>query len=151
MAADPSNDDARFDYVRLLIASGGAEEAAQLCWQEPLKRIPQPQRFAALKELAAVHSSLPTPMPAQWPLEQFDAAIAHNKRDFGTRFAKAQLLWPPPVTGRSAWTSCWKSSCATKPGTDQAARKLFVAVLELLAPAKPKQTPCPARAPALSW
>ena len=27
-----------------------------------------------------------------WPLEQFDALIAQNKRDFDTRFAKARVL-----------------------------------------------------------
>ena len=35
-AADPANDDARFDYVRLLIATGGYEEAGALL-AEPLK------------------------------------------------------------------------------------------------------------------
>ncbi len=29
---------------------------------------------------------------ANWPLEQFDAQMAENKRDFDTRFAKARAL-----------------------------------------------------------
>ena len=51
LAADPSNDDARFDYVRLLIQTGALDEAeAQL--EEPLKRIQHPLRFEALKAWA---------------------------------------------------------------------------------------------------
>ncbi len=137
VAADPTNDDARFDYVRLLIASGGAEEAASLL-QEPLKRIPQPQRFVALKEWLQCIQFADTDARAQWPLEQFDAAIAHNKRDFDTRFAKAQLL-----AAAGYWTQCMDELLEIimrdKTWNDQAARKLFVAVLELLAPAKPKK------------
>src|SRR2546427_13118422 len=49
LAADPANDDARFDYVRLLIATGGYEEAGALL-AETLKRIPQATRFEALNQ-----------------------------------------------------------------------------------------------------
>ena len=77
VAADPSNDDARFDYVRLLITSGGLEEASALL-HEPLKRIPQPLRFAALQEWLQCVAFAQTDPRADWPLAQFDAAIEHN-------------------------------------------------------------------------
>ncbi len=137
VAADPTNDDARFDYVRLLIASGGTEEAAALL-QEPMKRIPQPLRFAALHAwLQCVLFAQQDPR-AQWPLAQFDAAIAHNKRDFDTRFAKAQLL-----AAAGQWTASMDELLEIilrdKTWNEQAARKLLVAILELLTPPKPKK------------
>src|SRR5256885_9599119 len=60
LAADPANDDARFDYVRLLIATGGYEEAGALL-AEPLKRIPQATRFEALNRSEEHTSELQSP------------------------------------------------------------------------------------------
>ena len=48
LAQDPANDDARYDYVRLLIATGAYEEAAATL-EEPLAREPRPLRFDALR------------------------------------------------------------------------------------------------------
>lgn len=137
VAADPSNDDARFDYVRLLIASGGLEEASALL-HKPLKRIPQPLRFAALQEWLQCVAFAQTDPRADWPLAQFDAAIEHNKRDFDTRFAKAQLL-----AAAGQWTDSMDELLEIilrdKTWNEQAARKLFIAILELLTPPKPKK------------
>ena len=47
LAQDPANDEARFDYVRLLIATGRLDEAGAAL-QEPLAREPRPLRFDAL-------------------------------------------------------------------------------------------------------
>jgi len=137
LAADPTNDDARFDYVRLLIANGGTEEAAALL-QEPLKRIPQPLRFVALNEWLQCVVFAHNDPRAQWPLAQFEAAIEHNRRDFDTRFAKAQLL-----AAAGQWVACMDELLEIimrdKTWNEQAARKLFIAILELLTPPKPKK------------
>ncbi|MFA9287851.1 MULTISPECIES: thioredoxin [unclassified Comamonas] len=136
LAADPSNDDARFDYARLLIQTGAVSEAeAQI--EEPLKRIQQPLRFVALKAWAQAIRFVHEDDRGDWPLEQFDAAIAANKRDFDTRFAKAQALM-----AEGQWTASMDELLEIimrdKTWNDQAARKLFVAILELLTPPKPK-------------
>ena len=136
LAADPSNDDARFDYARLLIQTGAVFEAeAQI--EEPLKRIQQPLRFVALKAWAQAIRFVHEDDRGDWPLEQFDAAIAANKRDFDTRFAKAQALM-----AEGQWTASMDELLEIimrdKTWNDQAARKLFVAILELLTPPKPK-------------
>ncbi|WP_312450728.1 thioredoxin [Comamonas sp.] len=136
LAADPSNDDARFDYARLLIQTGAVTEAeAQI--EEPLKRIQQPLRFVALKAWAQAIRFVHEDDRGDWPLEQFDAAIAANKRDFDTRFAKAQALM-----AEGQWTASMDELLEIimrdKTWNDQAARKLFVAILELLTPPKPK-------------
>jgi len=136
LAADPGNDDARFDYARLLIQTGAVTEAeAQI--EEPLKRIQQPLRFVALKAWAQAIRFVHEDDRGDWPLEQFDAAIAANKRDFDTRFAKAQALM-----AEGQWTASMDELLEIimrdKTWNDQAARKLFVAILELLTPPKPK-------------
>jgi putative thioredoxin len=91
LAADPANDDARFDYVRLLIATGGYEEAGALL-AEPLKRIPQPTRFEALNQWLQCMLFVQNDERGNWEFAQFDEVIAQNRRDFGTRFGKAQAL-----------------------------------------------------------
>ena len=136
LQADPSNDNARFDYVRLLIQTGAIDEAeAQL--EEPLKRIQHPLRFEALKAWAQAIRFVHTDERGNWPLEQFDAAIAENKRDFDTRFAKALALM-----AEGQWTASMDELLEIimrdRTWSDQAARKLYVAILELLTPPKAK-------------
>ncbi len=136
VVADPANDEARFDYVRLLIQTGALDEAdAQLA--EPLKRIQHPLRFEALKAWVDAIRFVHEDDRGDWPLEQFDAAIAANKRDFDTRFAKARALM-----AEGAWAASMDELLEIimrdKTWNDQAARKLFIAILELLTPPKPK-------------
>jgi putative thioredoxin len=73
-----------------------------------------------------------------WPVEQFDAAIAQNKRDFDTRFAKARIL-----AAEGQWTASMDELLEIimrdKDWNGQAARKLYVGILELLTPPKPKK------------
>ncbi len=136
LAADPANDDARFDYVRLLIQTGALDEAeAQL--EEPLKRIQHPLRFEALKAWAQAIRFVHEDDRGEWPLEQFDALIAANKRDFDTRFAKARVLM-----AEGQWMASMDELLEIimrdKTWSEQAARKLYIAILELLTPPKPK-------------
>lgn len=137
LAADPTNDDARFDYVRLLITTGGYAEAASLL-MEPLKRIPKPLQFEALHQWLQCMQFVHNDERGNWELAQFDAAIAQNKRDFDTRFAKAQVL-----AAEGQWTASMEELLEIimrdKEWNGQAARKLFVGILELLTPAKPKK------------
>ena len=137
LAADPSNDDARFDYVRLLIQTGALDEAeAQL--EEPLKRIQHPLRFEALKAWAQAIRFVHEDDRGDWPLEKFDELIAANKRDFDTRFAQARALM-----AEGQWLASLDELLEIimrdKTWNDQAARKLYIAILELLTPPKPKE------------
>ena len=136
LAADPANDDARFDYVRLLTATGAYEEAEALL-HEPVARIPKPLRFEALSLWLAALQFVQKDDRGNWPLEQFDALIAQNKRDFDTRFAKARVLM-----AEGQWTASMDELLEIimrdKAWQDGAARKTYVAILELLTPPKPK-------------
>ena len=136
VAADPGNDDARFDYARLLIAEGGFEEARALL-AEPLTRIPKPLRFEALLHWMEALEFVSTDERGQWALTDFDARIAENKRDFDTRFAKSRML-----IALGDWTGAMDELLEIimrdKTWNQEAARKTFVAILELLTPPKPK-------------
>ena len=136
LATDPGNDDTRYDYIKLLIQLGGLEEAGAALAPK-LAEIPRPLRFEALAHwLGAMVFSGKEPY-ASWTMAQFDEKIAANKRDFEVRFAKARLLmaageWTP------AMDELLEIIMRDKKWGDEAPRKTFVAILELLTPPKPK-------------
>jgi len=136
LAADPGNDDTRFDYIKLLISLGGLEEAGAALAPK-LSEIPRALRFEALGHWLSAIVFAAKPPYSNWAIEQFDAEIANNKRDFDTRFAKARILM---ATGE--WTAAMDELLEIimrdKKWGDEAPRKAMVAILELLTPPKPK-------------
>ena len=132
LAQDPANDDARYDYVRLLIATGAYEEAAATL-EEPLAREPRPLRFDALRRWLDAMEFVEKDERGNWPVEQFDAKIAEHRRDFDTRFAKAQALMAEGQWAASM-DELLEIVMRDKAWNDQAARKTYVAILELLTP-----------------
>ena len=134
---DPANDDVRFDFVKLAISAGLLDQAAAAL-APAMARIPVALRFEALQQfLNAMEFVLNDPR-GQLPPEEFDKLIAANKRDFEARFGKARVLMA---------TSQWEAALdelleiimRDKAWDDQAPRKTFVAILELLTPPKPKK------------
>ena len=136
LEVDPANDDARFDYVRLLIGTGQFEPASALL-HEPLKRIPVPVRFDALARWMDALQFVQQDARGDWSIEAFDAHIANFKRDFDARFAKARVLM---AEGHfvAAMDELLEIVLRDKAWNDGAARKTYVALLELLTPPKPK-------------
>lgn len=136
LAQDPANDELRADYVRLLIATGAFAQAAETL-REPLAREPLPLRFAALRRWLDAIEFVQQDERGNWSLEQFDARIAADKRDFETRFAKAQALM-----AEGEWTAAMDELLEIilrdRKWNDEAARKTYVAILELLTPPPPK-------------
>jgi putative thioredoxin len=142
LAADPGNDDTRYDYIKLLIELGQLTEAGALL-EPKLKEIPRQLRFDALAWWMGAMMFVASSPYAAWTVAQFDEKIALNKRDFDMRFAKARLLM-----ALSHWTAAMDELLEIimrdKKWQDEAPRKAFVAILELLTPPKPKasaQTP----------
>ena len=142
LAADPANDDARFDYIKLLIAMGGLEEA-QATLAPKLAEIPRKLRFEALSNWMIALQYRQDSDYAAWSLEQLDAHINANKRDFPVRYAKSCLL-----IAQHDWTAAMDELLEIimrdKKWNDELPRKTVVAILELLTPPKPKtaaQTP----------
>jgi putative thioredoxin len=136
LAVNPANEDARFDYVKLLVMSGELDLASQAL-APALAVQPVALRFEALSQWMACLRFVTTDPRGQWPLEQFDAAISANKRDFEARFDKARVLiamgeWP------QAMDELLEIIMRDKAWGDQAPRKAYVALLELMTPPKPK-------------
>jgi len=138
LAADPGNDDARFDLIKILISTGQFEPADALL-APMLKQIPLPLRFDALNQWLQTLIFVTTDPRGQWEIGQFDAVIAANKRDFDARFAKSRVL-----IALDDWTGAMDELLEIimrdKKWGDEAPRKTLVALLELLTPPKPKAT-----------
>ncbi|MEY5097990.1 MAG: Thioredoxin [Pseudomonadota bacterium] len=139
LAQNPGNDDLRYDYVKLLISNGQLAEAAAAL-APALGQIPLQHRFEALSQWLNALEFLSLDPRGKWRLEQFDEVIAANKRDFDTRFAKSRLL-----IGLGQWTEAMEELLEIimrdKKWADEAPRKTYVALLELLAPTAPKAEP----------
>jgi putative thioredoxin len=136
LAVNPANDDARFDYVKLLISMGDLD-TAHAALAPALAQIPMQLRFDALHHWLQALVFATTDERGGWTLAQFDALIAQNKRDFDTRYAKARLLlaageWP------AAMDELLEIIMRDKTWNEQAPRKTYVALLELMTPPKPK-------------
>jgi putative thioredoxin len=138
LAANPGNDDARFDLIKILISTGQFEQADALL-APMLKQIPLQLRFDALNQWLQTLIFVTTDPRGQWEIGQFDALIAQNKRDFDARFAKSRVL-----IALDDWTGAMDELLEIimrdKKWGDDAPRKTFVALLELLTPPKPKVT-----------
>ena len=136
LSSDPANDDARYDYARLLIETGDFDSADQAL-APALAAIPKQLRFEALSHLVAALRFAQTDAMGEWSAAQFDEKIALNKRDFDTRLAKSRVLM-----AQGEWTAAMDELLEIimrdKKWSDEAPRKIFVAILELLTPPKPK-------------
>lgn len=139
LAHDPGNDDLRFDYVKLLIGTGQLGEAAAAL-APALAQIPLQLRFEALAQWLNALEFVATDARGHWPLDEFEQRIATNKRDFDTRFAKSRLL-----IAQGDWEAAMEELLEIimrdKKWADEAPRKTYVALLELLTPPKPKADP----------
>ncbi|MDR7335469.1 tetratricopeptide repeat protein [Roseateles asaccharophilus] len=132
---DPANDAARFDYIKALLELGlvtEAREAFAPVAPKAADTITPHARFAALAVwLTAVETSAgidPTTL---------QAAIAANKRDFEARFQLAQNhLSNQRFT--EAMDELLEIIMRDKAWNGEAARKAYVAVLELLTKPAPK-------------
>jgi putative thioredoxin len=139
LTVNPGNDDARYDYVKLLIENDMLEDA-EAALAPTLAEIPRQIRFEALGQFLDAIKFVVTDDRGTWTSEQFDALIATNKRDFDTRLAKARVL----MVGGD-WTGAMDELLEIimrdKAWNEAVPRKTFVAILELLTPPKPKVDP----------
>lgn len=139
LSINPENDDARYDYVKLLIESNMLDDAEQAL-APALAAIPRQIRFEALEQFLDAIKFVENDPRGTWPPEQFDALIAANKRDFDARLAKARVL----MVGGD-WTAAMDELLEIvmrdKAWNNAVPRKTFVAILELLTPPKPKTDP----------
>lgn len=146
LQADPKNEIARFDLVKALLErqdlASAREAFAPVAAQAADTLLPHP-RFAALAQWIAAGEAAELAPPAA----QLTAAIAANKRDFEARFLLAQCLaWAGDFPG--AMDELLEIIMRDKAWNEQAARKLYVALLEILTPPVVKGAPGAAKEPA---
>lgn len=139
VATDPANDDARFDYVKLLLQLGRVDDA-KVAFAPVIAKAAGSRRLGALQvwmdaiDAADAADAAPDDAAAE---AEFAAKIAASKRDFDARFARARRL-----IARQRWTDAMDELLEIlmrdKAWNDEAARKTYVAVLEIIEPPRAK-------------
>jgi putative thioredoxin len=140
VAINPGNDSARNDYLRALLRAGRVEEARRAYEPVANKVIPDPRLVACGHWLAAMEAAATARDAAT-----LAAAIAANKRDFDARFELAQMHFAAQRF-TEAMDELLEIVMRDKAWRDEAARKTFVAVLEIMtkpAPAPSKEAAAP--------
>jgi putative thioredoxin len=133
--AAPENDDARFDYVKALLLEGRNDDA-KVAFAPVIAKASVVRRFDSLQRAfdAFDHAASGD---EQKLLADADARIAANKRDFQARFDRARVL-----VGAHRWTDAMDELLEIlmrdKAWNEEAARKLYVAILDLIEPPKVK-------------
>ncbi len=125
---DPANDAARFDYIKLLLQHG-REDDAKVAFAPVIAKAAADRRLGALKvwldALDFVASGA--------DLAALEAEIAANKRDFAARFGRARCL-----LAQQHWTQAMDELLEIlmrdKTWNEEAARKTYIAILELIEP-----------------
>ena len=136
VATDPANDDARFDYVKLLLQEGRVDDA-KVAFAPVIAKTSLVRRFDALQRwMDAIDFAAPASGAAP-TLADADARIAANKRDFDARFDRARLLM-----STQRWTDAMDELLdilmRDKAWSDELARKTYIAILDIIEPPKPK-------------
>ncbi|MGJ7495053.1 tetratricopeptide repeat protein [Variovorax sp. RT4R15] len=136
IATDPANDDTRFDYIKLLLQEG-RDDDAKVAFAPVIDKTSLVRRFDALQRwMDAIDFAAPATGTAP-VLAELDAKIAAAKRDFQARFDRARLLmaaqqWP------EAMDELLEILMRDKTWNEEIARKTYVAILEIIEPAKVK-------------
>ena len=136
VATDPSNDDARFDYVKLLLQEGRADDA-KVAFAPVIAKAPAVRRFDALQRwMDAIDFAAPAAGAAP-AIAEAEVRIAANKRDFQARFDRARLLM-----AAQRWTDAMDELLdilmRDKNWNEELARKTYIAILEIIEPPRPK-------------
>ena len=130
--ADPQNDTARFDLIKLLLELGEVA-AARSAFDEVSGRYGLDARLVAAGHwIQAVEAAA-----GARGVEALQAAIAANRRDFEARFELAQCHF---AAGRhtEAMDELLEIIMRDKAWSDERARKTYVAILEIITKPQPK-------------
>jgi putative thioredoxin len=132
VAIDPSNDDARADYLKLLLEQGALAQA-EAAFEPVAKKVAIDARFDALGHWIAAQRKAGNARSA----DTLTTALAANKRDFDARFELAQLHF---AAGRftAAMDELLEIVMRDKAWSSDLARKTYVAILALMAKPVPK-------------
>ena len=136
VAQDPDNDNARFDYVKWLLLAGHLDEA-KVAFAPVIAKAAGVRRLDSLKRLMDAMDFAMAQGNPQQALAGFDAQIAANKRDFEARYARARLL-AAHLQWAEAMDELLEILMRDKAWSEDAARKTYIAILDIMEPPKPK-------------
>ncbi len=132
----PDDDNARFAYMQAALLAGDAA-AAQKAFAPVANKVSIVRRFESVQLLLNAINSEASRAGIAPAKAQFDAKIAANKRDFEARYAFSQAL-----IGAAQYTAALDELLEIlmrdKVWEEGKARKLYVAVLDLIDPPKRK-------------
>ena len=124
MLTDLANDEARFDYVKLLLQQG-REDDAKVAFAPVIAKAEGSRRLGALKAWMDALDFVTVGAYGAGAGAEFDAKIAANKRDFEARYGRARWLM-----AQQRWTDAMDELLEIlmrdKGWNDEAARKAYV-------------------------
>ena len=127
VATDPADDDARFEYVKLLMSLGRSDDA-KVAFAPVIAKAALDRRLDALQRWMKADDFAQTA-----DMAALDAQIAAGRRDFAARFGRAQVLM-----ARQSWTDAMDELLEIlmrdKSWSEDLARKTYIAVLEIIQP-----------------
>lgn len=136
VVANPADDNARFDYVKLLLQLG-RDDDAKVAFAPVITQTTVVRRFDSLKRWMDAMDFVAVSAYGASAGAQFDAKIAANKRDFEARFDKARWLMV-----QQRWTETLDELLEIlmrdKAWSEDLARKTYIAVLDIMEAPKPK-------------
>ncbi len=136
VAVDPANDNARFDYVKLLLTLG-REDDAKVAFAPVIAKTSSVRRFESLQRWIDAIDFIATSVHGTGAETLFDSKITTNKRDFDARFGKARWLM-----ARQRWTDALDELLEIlmrdKAWSDGLARKTYIAILDIMEAPQPK-------------
>jgi putative thioredoxin len=127
VAIDPANDDARYDYVKLLLERGALEQAEH-AFEPVARKVALDARLDALAHWIAAQRKAAAARSA----DALAAAIGANKRDFDARFELAQTHFAASRF-TPALDELLEIVMRDKAWNGELARKTYVAILTLMA------------------
>ena len=136
VAANPADDNARFDYIRHLLGLG-REDDAKVAFAPVIAQAGTVRRFDSLKRWMDALDFVAAQVDTETTVAGFDSKIAANKRDFDARLDKARWLMA---------SQCWTDALdelleilmRDKAWNDGLARKTYIAILDIMEAPKPK-------------
>ncbi len=133
---NPDDEDARFDYVKLLLTRGQIDDA-KVAFAPVIAKTGLVRRFDSLQRWMNAIDFTAERADLAASESDFDAKITANKREFDARFGKAQTLM-----AAQDWTAAMDELLEIlmrdKAWADQLARKTYVAILDIIEPPKVK-------------
>lgn len=129
---NPDDENARFDYIKHLLLAG-RDDDAKVAFAPVIAKTSFMRRFDSLQRWMNAIDFAADRADLTGATAELDQKIAQNKRDFDSRFAKAQILM-----AQQQWTAAMDELLdilmRDKTWADDLARKTFIAILDIIEP-----------------